>query len=587
MPVATIPREPTSEDEVLLLRLEFTRTEHGGDPFAFHEGRLEYQVGNGDGNVETAELLWDGALLSDLDAVQKPHPDPLLLQRLGERLRSFLGPAGWLEHEVQIQQAAKQQRRVVLTIRSAAAELYKLPWELITLKGTSQHIAELPTVLLRYEWPGPSAIAERRPAESAPGRILMCWSAAAGAVPAAEHIAAIQTATQRQPDSFVPSRDVIGYASLGKLDQFLDEAQKIGPPITVLHLLCHGAAAGQTVGLALDGEDPSAHTVVDAGRLRQLVSRYARMLRLVVLAACDGGNPGAIGNQLGSVAQALHQAGVENVVASRFPLSVNGSIRLTQALYQELLSAGGSLEQAVLLCRHRLARDADETDWASLLLFARASAAPFQPPRYLLPAKEDARKRGEEAATAATTSRLPHRLLPKTMTVRQLQIVTGAVLGVLLLVAVTTALSSVTLDEGPIMLENGLCLALDQDDFESRREGGTVQQAVCSGNDNQSWHRRGVRVVNHNKLCLEVSLPDYRAKRVGGRIQVGRCSPTMENQQWQNQKKEVRAYNDMCLSIDQNDFTTRNPEGTVEQAACTGYSNQWFFEGPPPQHGRP
>jgi hypothetical protein len=90
-----------------------------------------------------------------------------------------------------------------------------------------------------------------------------------------------------------------------------------------------------------------------------------------VLAACDGGNVGAIGNQLGSVAQALHRAGLAAVVASRFPLSASGSSRLARALYERLLG-GASLDEAFLAARQHLAEDARQLDWASIQLYARA-----------------------------------------------------------------------------------------------------------------------------------------------------------------------------------------------------------------------
>src|SRR6185503_18376170 len=95
----------------------------------------------------------------------------------------------------------------------------------------------------------------------------------------------------------------------------------------------HGGAAGQTFGLVLDSDDPDGdeeRAVVDAGRLRQLLAPYAGMVRLVVLAACAGGNAGAIGNELGSVAQTLHRAGIAAVIASRFPFSAAGSSRMTE-----------------------------------------------------------------------------------------------------------------------------------------------------------------------------------------------------------------------------------------------------------------
>ncbi|HYO73269.1 MAG TPA: CHAT domain-containing protein, partial [Archangium sp.] len=143
-----------------------------------------------------------------------------------------------------------------------------------------------------------------------------------------------------------------------------------GSPISVLHLLCHGGAAGQTCGLVLDGEDAGEPTLVDAGRLRQLLAPYAGMVRLVVIAACNGGNIGTLGNQLGSIAQALHQIGIGAVIASRFPLSIPGSNRCSESFYRELLGGPSSVESAFLAARRQLARDTSRLDWASLQLYA-------------------------------------------------------------------------------------------------------------------------------------------------------------------------------------------------------------------------
>jgi len=76
--------------EVLSIVLEFTRAEQGGDPYAFRRGQLQYQLTQSDGSVETAELNWDSALSADLDAVQRPQPDRVVAERLGETLRRFL-----------------------------------------------------------------------------------------------------------------------------------------------------------------------------------------------------------------------------------------------------------------------------------------------------------------------------------------------------------------------------------------------------------------------------------------------------------------------------------------------------------------
>ncbi len=358
--------------ETLSLTLEFARCADAGDPYAFCFTPQDYLLRGAFGGFKSARLNWDAALLADLTAVRLPGRDPAAVQRLGAMLQHFLMPMGFTETESLLLAAVQEGRRVVLTLRSAAAELYALPWELMTLRTTGQHLGELPGVLLRYEWPETHSQKERA-ARPEGGRILLAWSAAAGAVPAAEQIAAIASACGAGSYPFSAESDVLPHASCGSLLQALAAAAREGRPIEVLHLLCHGCQTGSSFGLGLDGEEGESGLVaVDAGRLRQLLAPYAAMVRLVVLSACDSGDGGALGNQLGSVAQTLHRAGFPAVVASRYPLSVSGSIRLTSALYFELLARPDSLESALLVARQRLAEDATHLDWASLQLYARA-----------------------------------------------------------------------------------------------------------------------------------------------------------------------------------------------------------------------
>ncbi|MFO0572610.1 MAG: CHAT domain-containing protein [Polyangia bacterium] len=354
--------------------LEFARADRAGDPYAFRFVPQEYLLRSAGGGFESAELAWSEALLADLDAVRRPGRDPVILARLGELLRRFLMPLGWAQHEQKIAEACGRGERVVLTIRSAAAELYALPWELVTLKATGQHLGELPSLLLRYEWPETATAAEAPSPRPSGGRILFAWSAAGGAVPAAEHLAAIRSACAAGYYPFDTGRDVLANASYQRLSDALAQARSENMPIAVLHLLCHGAGAGSTFGLAWNGDDPGeGRAVVDAGRLRQLLAPHAGMVRLVVLQACDSSNTGVIGNQLGSVAQALHRAGIATVLASRYPLSVSGSIRLTQALYSRLLVELDPLESAVLAARKELEKDTEHIDWAGVQLYARAA----------------------------------------------------------------------------------------------------------------------------------------------------------------------------------------------------------------------
>ncbi len=164
-------------------------------------------------------------------------------------------------------------------------------------------------------------------------------------MPAAEHTAAIAAAAQAGHAPFDRTRDVLAHASLATLERALRE------PPAILHLLCHGQTLpdGRAYGLRLDGADP-----VTPAALSALLAPHRAHLRLVVLAACLGSNPGSLDNALGSVAQAIIDAGIPAVIASRYPLSAAGSTRLTRVLYQRLLVEHESLEQAFLAARAAL-----------------------------------------------------------------------------------------------------------------------------------------------------------------------------------------------------------------------------------------
>jgi hypothetical protein len=355
----------------LTLTLDLSRAAHAERPFAFVFGAQSNQFRSAGGGLKEATFPWDELLLADLGAMHRSGRDPIVVQRLGNRLRAFLAPTNWPVLEAKLREAVAQDRPVVVTIRAAAAELYALPWELLTIEATGQHIGEVPGVLVRYEWPDTQTAPQPEALPPGTGRLLLAWS---GHVPAAEHQAAIQDACAAGSHPFDVVQDVLPDVSCGRLSSKLDAATKEGRSIAVLHLLCHGTAIGSTFGLALNGDESRDGVVaVDAERLRQILAPHAGTLRLVVLAACDSGNAGALGNQLGSVAQDLHRVGIAAVIASRFPLSTSGSRRLARMLYQRLLAGSSTLEDAFLAARRHLAEDATQLDWASLQLYARAT----------------------------------------------------------------------------------------------------------------------------------------------------------------------------------------------------------------------
>jgi hypothetical protein len=356
--------------EPLSLVLELARTDTPEDPYGFRFKPQDYTLRTTHGGRKRVHLAWSAEFLDDLDALHASYCDPAAVQRVGRALCSFLEPSGWTWHAQAITAAIQRSSPVLLTVRSAAAELYTLPWELLPLEATGQCVGELPGLLVRYEWPETHTVPLKRARDASRRRLLVAWSAAAGEVPAAEHVEAIGAACRAAGWDFKPSRDVIQHASLGKLADALDQANSEGAPVGALHLLCHAGRAGQTWGLMLNGEGADEEgAAVDSWRLRQLLAPHADTLRLVVLAACGS----AHGRELDSVAQALHRAGIQSVVASRFPLSVAGAIRAAQTLYDAALAQHATLEEAFLLTRKHLARDAARLDWAGLQLYARGA----------------------------------------------------------------------------------------------------------------------------------------------------------------------------------------------------------------------
>ncbi|WP_160174484.1 CHAT domain-containing protein [Archangium violaceum] len=364
------------------LVLEFSRAREAGDPYAFQFEEQEYQLRLEGGVFQSAPFPWNPRVLADLGELEKPAPERGAVQRLGNNLRAFLGQLEWGRHEAAIEQALAEGREVQLCIRSAAAELYALPWELLTLKGSGQHLGEVAGCTVRYEWPRPEAPARAAsPAEG--GRILFAWSTAGGEVGAAEHLRAIEQACEQGDVPFDSRRDVLGNVSLRGLAEALKTAHE---PVSVLHILCHGGRAGaRGYGLVWNAaREDGAPDVVDGARLRQVLAPYAGSLRMVVLSACRSG-AGELGSHLGSVAQELHRVGIGAVVASRLPLSVTGAIRLTQVLYGELLGTPCSLERALGEARKQLALEGRHLDWASLQLYARAEEGPDLRPVALRP----------------------------------------------------------------------------------------------------------------------------------------------------------------------------------------------------------
>ena len=146
---------------------------------------------------------------------------------------------------------------------------------------------------------------------------------------------------------------------------------------THIHILAHGdidpSVEVTSYGLVLRGADGAAE-VVSGERFASAfvcVSNGAiRRPSVVTLASCDGGDVGSVMVAGASIAHALHQAGIPLVLASQFPLSKAGSIRVARRLYPGLLRGDEpcSLLHTIRTELHsRLTSHAH--DWASLVVY--------------------------------------------------------------------------------------------------------------------------------------------------------------------------------------------------------------------------
>lgn len=374
----------TSPPEPLKITLEFIRTKNQerADEFSFE--RQEYRVRHADARFSTATIPWDEVELQQLRSeLEKPRPDPTVLEKIGHRLRGFLDTKNWALDELSIEQALASRRQIDITIRSEAEELYYLPWELLSLERCGgRQLGELPGCLIRYDRPR-GDLKNQAPREC--GRILFASSTAGGGVPFPEHLDAIQSIFEKSGCAFDLRRDVLQAANRQSLARELNAADR---PITALHLLCHGARSSSgAYGIKLDLPDPDEGTeVLDAAGFRKLLLATSNPPRLVTLCVCQSGDAGPPAHILGSIARRLHELGVPAVIASRFPLSERGSTLLTRTLYSELVGEGrsGSLREAISAIRTQLMQAGRSADWASLQVYARegdeAAMYPFRDP---------------------------------------------------------------------------------------------------------------------------------------------------------------------------------------------------------------
>ncbi len=221
-----------------------------------------------------------------------------------------------------------------------------------------------------------------------PPRILFAFAAPGKlpAVPYREHLKALRRAIepwvkyQAKPEKRIEEvkqlLTVLPNASLQDIRNACAKTQ-----YTYIHILAHGDSfdhKGHTnYGLALCSElDSNKINVIDGATLAYALTAKDSLNEakvrptLLSLATCDSGNTGTTLVPGGSIAHALHAAGIPWIVASQFPLWMKASSIATEILYTGLLN-GEDPRWLLYNLRQHLRTDCDNThDWASIVAYA-------------------------------------------------------------------------------------------------------------------------------------------------------------------------------------------------------------------------
>lgn len=288
-------------------------------------------------------------------------------------------------------QEATTHLRLVLS----ASELALLPFELalapLGFPGAGQPLllqSQMPLCVTRetrrvpeefIEWPD-------RP------RVLFVSASSPGyeAVPAGAHLLALRKALQpwiglsAVDDDATRSKQVSRHLSV-LCEASIESIERAcaAEAFTHIHILAHGherqEAYDVRFGLALhDSNNPLGPADIVSGERLATALRvskrggHERLSRpaVVTLASCNSGNVGTVTSAGASVAHALHEAGIPLIIASQFPLSFGGSVRMVEALYEGLLF-GEDPRGLLIDLRRQLHTEFPAThDWASITGYA-------------------------------------------------------------------------------------------------------------------------------------------------------------------------------------------------------------------------
>jgi hypothetical protein len=225
----------------------------------------------------------------------------------------------------------------------------------------------------RYHWPDNP-------------RVLFAWASPKNDVPHVAHslelTKALRPWARPVKNSAEPIPDLspvlteLPMVSLHSLREEYERSVNEKKPYTHVHILAHGTESSQSqlFGLALHKSDSTAEVDIIEGRklAEALVVEHGGKTwcpTVVTVAACDSGNLGSPILPGASLAHDLHKYGIPFVLASQFPLTKPGSVKLASHFYPRILS--GKDPRIVSFYTRQNMDDSGYHDWASLVAYAR------------------------------------------------------------------------------------------------------------------------------------------------------------------------------------------------------------------------
>jgi hypothetical protein len=310
-------------------------------------------------------------VLSDDDRSRRER----ILDRTGDEMAEIFslipGLAGALNSETERPQTLTQLRIVL-----SASELAMLPFELSKVpsgagaSGTSLALqARMPVCITRHIR-----------SVSAEG---MLWPKYPRVLFVAGPDTPFEKHRQALLEAFAPWRNVEGSvgdrlvvfenATLAGIANAVTRAAQTGTPFTHVHILAHGARQDDSnpyvpVGIALIDEVASGRRLATA--LSSVTDLGVSRPAVVTLATCESGSVADVRTPDASVAHDLHDQGIPLVVASQFPLSVEGSVPFVERFYAGQLRGEHplvSLYDVRLLLHARMGQQTH--DWASIVVY--------------------------------------------------------------------------------------------------------------------------------------------------------------------------------------------------------------------------